>query len=129
MTHQQPLLDLGAAPLGEATIFTVDGEAVALQHPLGGDVVLDDAGVDWPYRHLSEEERQRPRRDAAAPELLPQPVADLRFAEPGVAGDRAGNLAVHEDDAIGHVLVGQHFGPWDIRDDVPNRRSMGIPMS
>lgn len=95
MTHQQPLLDLGASPLSEATIFTVDGEAVALQHSLGGDVVLDDAGMDWPGPHLGEEERQRPRRDIAAPELPPQPVADLRLAELGVAGDRAGNLAVH----------------------------------
>ena len=41
VTHQQPLLDLGAAPLGEAPIFTVDGEAVVFQHPLGGDVVLE----------------------------------------------------------------------------------------
>ncbi len=43
VTRQQPLLNLGAAPLSEATIFTIDGHARGAQRPNENSIVLGRA--------------------------------------------------------------------------------------
>ena len=73
------LLGLGPT-VGRPAILAHDLEAALLEDPERADVVLRDPRVERPGRVDPEKDRQRPRPDAAAPELAAEPVADVALA-------------------------------------------------
>ena len=66
-------------------------EFAFLQDPDGADVVLGHEGMEWPLFDLGDEGGEGSRRNAPAPELAPDPVAD----QPLVLGDPASDVPSH----------------------------------
>ena len=66
-------------------------EFAFLQNPDGADVVRGHEGMEWPLFDFGDEGREGSRRNAPAPELAPDPVAD----QPPVLGDPASNVPSH----------------------------------
>ena len=67
----------GTARQGKC-IFASASEPCFLEHANGAEIVLGDAGTKRPRRLKAKELRQSSGGDTAAPELAPDPVADLR---------------------------------------------------
>lgn len=66
-------------------------EFAFLQNPDGADVVLGHEGMEWPLFDFGDEGGEGSRRNAPAPELAPDPVAD----QPLVLGDPASDVPSH----------------------------------
>ena len=66
-------------------------EFAFLQNPDRPDVVLGHEGTEWPLFDFGDECGQGSRRNAPAPELAPDPVAD----QPLVLGDPASDVPSH----------------------------------
>lgn len=66
-------------------------ELAFLQNPDGTDVVLGHEGVDGSLFDFANEGGEGSRRNAPAPELAPDPVAD----QPPVLGDPASDVSSH----------------------------------
>ena len=77
---------------GDAGIVLGGRDEIAfLQNPYGADVVLGHEGMEWPLFDFGDEGGQGSRRNAPAPELAPDPVAD----QPLVLGDPASDVPNH----------------------------------
>ena len=91
---------------GDAGIVSGGQDEFAfLQNPDGADVVLGYEGVEWPFFDFGDEGAEGSRRNAPAPELAPDPVAD----QPVVLGDPASDVPSHlpvADDRAGDVRGG-----------------------
>src|SRR5204863_3909188 len=81
-------------------------EAALLQHPDRGDVVLGDVRGERTLLQDSDELPQRLGRDAPAPELLPEPIADEAFTLVDPAADVARDISVRDDRAPDRGVVG-----------------------
>ncbi len=66
-------------------------EFAFLQNPDGADVVLSHEGMEWPLFDFGDEGGEGSRRNAPAPEVAPDPVAD----QPLVLGDPASDVPSH----------------------------------
>jgi len=63
-------------------------ELSLLQNPDGADVVLGHEGMEWPLFDFGDEGGESSRRNAPAPELAPDPVAD----QSAIFGDPASDV-------------------------------------
>jgi len=66
-------------------------EFAFLQNPDRADIVHGDKGMEWPLFDFGDEGGEGRRRNAPAPELAPDPVAD----QPPVSGDPASDVPSH----------------------------------
>ena len=66
-------------------------EFAFLQNPDGAEVVLGHEGMEWPLFDFGDQGGEGSRRNAPAPELAPDPVAD----QPPVLGDPASDVPSH----------------------------------
>jgi len=66
-------------------------ELAFLQNPDGADVVPGHEGMEWPLFDFGDEGGDGSRRNASAPELAPDPVAD----QPPILGDPASDVPSH----------------------------------
>lgn len=86
-------------------------EFAFLQNPDGADVVRGHEGMEWPLFDFGAEGCDGSRRNAPAPELAPDPVAD----QSPVFGDPASDVPSHlpvADDGAGDVRgLAAELGP------------------
>jgi hypothetical protein len=81
------------------------------QNPDRADVVLGHEGTEWPLFDFGDEGGEGSRRNAPAPELAPDPLAD----QPPILGDPASDvpsqLPIAEDRADDVRGLAAEFGP------------------
>ena len=80
-------------------VFGGQDEFAFLQNPDGADVVLGDEGMEWPLFDFGDEGGEGSRRNAPAPELAPDPVADQPLVLADPASDVPSYLPVAHDRA------------------------------
>ena len=86
-------------------------EPALLQDADRAHVVPHDVGVQRPDRHLVHEQGERPRRDAAAPPLASDPVAEQLLPVLRPAADVARHHAVGHDGAHHQGVVAADLRP------------------
>jgi len=74
-------------------------EFAFLQNPDGADVVLDHEGMEWPLFDFGDEGGEGSGRNAPAPELAADPVADQLPVSGYPASDVSSHLPVADDRA------------------------------
>lgn len=83
-------------------------EAVLLQEPDGGGVVLEGVGVQGPYRLAPEEQREGTAADAAPPVVPAEPVADESPVAVPPGAEVSGDFTVHGDGLHQAVRVAEN---------------------
>src|SRR5438874_5302603 len=108
--HVEDLVDPVFA--GDAGIVLGGRDEFAfLQNPDGADVVLGHEGMEWPLFDFGDEGGEGRGRNAPAPELAPDPVADQPLALGDPASDVPSQLPVADDRADDVRGLAAELGP------------------
>src|SRR6516225_4126935 len=86
-------------------------EGALLQDPDRASVVHRDMGIQRASRHMAYKLRERLRRDAAAPVLATDPVAEHALPVLLPAPDVARHGAIHHDRELDYGVVGAGLRP------------------